>query len=105
SSPQIYVHEWASFSTKPFPGNWQAGDGDRVQIVMLDVTDRRPVEAVVCSDQTYRELFATTELGVLDMISALASGQEPVQWVSETRVAPWSIYVLGHLTGCSSGPA
>ena len=95
SSPQMYVHEWASFSTKPFPSNWQAGDGDRVQIVILDVSDRRPVEDVVCSDQTYRELFAAAGLGVLDMISPLASGQEPVKWVSETRVAPWSIYVLG----------
>ena len=94
SAPQIYVHEWASFSTREFPGNWQAGDGDRVQIIMLDVPDRRPVEDVVCSDRRYRELFADAGLGVVEMVSPLATGDEPIRWVSETTVPPWSVYVL-----------
>ena len=95
SSPQIYVHEWASFSTRDFPANQQAGDGDRVRIVMLDVPDRRPVEDVVCSDHAYRQLFAAAGLRVLEMLSPLATGQEPIRWISETTVAPWSLYVLG----------
>jgi hypothetical protein len=44
SSPAIYVNEWASFGTRDFPENRHARDGDRVRIVMLDVSDRRPVE-------------------------------------------------------------
>src|SRR4030095_12718589 len=54
SSPAIYVTEWPSFSTRDFPENRYARDGDRVRIVMLDVSDRRPVEDVLCTDAHYR---------------------------------------------------
>ena len=95
SSPEIYRNEWASFSTRDFPENWQARDGDRVRTIMLDVPDRRPVDDVLCSDQRYRKLFEASGLNVIAMASPLATGAEPMQWVSETSVAPWSIYVLG----------
>jgi hypothetical protein len=39
SEPAIYVNEWASFSTRDFPDNRHARDGDRVRIIMLDVPD------------------------------------------------------------------
>ena len=94
SSPEIYVHEWASFSTRDFPANRDAGDGDRVQIIMLDVPDRRPVEDVVCSDPHYRRLFAAAHLEVRALVRPLATGREPIRWASETVVAPWSVYVL-----------
>jgi SAM-dependent methyltransferase len=94
SSPEIYVHEWASFSTKDFPANREARDGDRVQIIMLDVPDRRPVEDTVCDDVNYRQLFAAAHLEVRDIVRPLATGHEPMRWVSETTVAPWSVYVL-----------
>jgi SAM-dependent methyltransferase len=95
SSPVIYVNEWASFSTRDFPENRHARDGDRVRIVMLDVPDRRPVEDVVCTDAHYRQLFEAAKLEVLDVQSPLATGEEATRWVSETRTAPWAIYVLG----------
>ena len=95
SSPVIYVNEWASFSTRDFPENRHARDGDRVRIVMLDVPDRRPVEDVVCTDAHYRQLLEAAELEVLDVQSPLATGEEATRWVSETRTAPWAIYVLG----------
>jgi len=95
SSPAIYWHEWASFSTRDFPANRGARDGDHVRIVMLDVPDRRPVVDIFCSDAHYRELFAAVGLGVLDTATPLASGAESVQWVSETTISPWTIYVLG----------
>ena len=95
SSPKIYVHEWVSFSTKDFPENLQARDGNRVRITMLDVPDRRPVDDVMCGDEHYRDLFRTAHLTVLEMTSPLATGAEPIRWVSETTIAPWSIYVLG----------
>jgi trans-aconitate methyltransferase len=96
SSPQIYAHEWASFSTRdfPVPENARARDGDPVRMIMLDVPDRRPVEDVVCSDEHYRELFRKARLYVLEMTCPLATGAEPIRWVSETTIAPWSIYVL-----------
>ena len=95
SSPAIYCHEWASFSTRDYPANRAARDGDPVHIIMLDVPDRRPVVDVVCSDAHYRELFATAGLWVIDTVRPLASGTESVRWVSETTIPPWTIYVLG----------
>jgi SAM-dependent methyltransferase len=62
---------------------------------MLDVPDRRTVEDVSCSDRRYRELFAGAGLHVIDLASPRATGDEPIQWVNETRVAPWSVYALG----------
>ena len=95
SSPEIYVNEWASFSTRDFSENRHANDGDRVRIIMLDVPDRRPVEDVFCTDAYYRKLFKNASLKVLDVHRPLATGQEATQWVSETTTAAWTIYVLG----------
>jgi ubiquinone/menaquinone biosynthesis C-methylase UbiE len=95
SSADIYLHEWASFSTRDYPANRSARDGDPVRIVMLDVPDRRPVVDVLCGDAHYRELFEAVGLRVVDAVRPLATGAERVQWVSETTVSPWNIYVLG----------
>ncbi len=98
SSPEIYVNEWASFSTRDFSENRHARDGDRVRIIMLDVPDRRPVEDVFCTDAKYRRLFERAALRVLEVHSPLATGREATQWVSETTTAAWTIYVLGSTT-------
>jgi ubiquinone/menaquinone biosynthesis C-methylase UbiE len=95
SSADIYLHEWASFSTRDYPANRSARDGDPVRIVMLDVPDRRPVVDVLCGDAHYRELFEAVGLRVVDAVRPLATGAERVQWVSETTISPWNIYVLG----------
>ena len=95
SSPEIYVNEWASFSTRDFPENRQARDGDLVRIIMLDVPDRRPVEDVFCTEAHYRSLFESAGLKVLDVQSPLATGKESTRWVSEITTAAWTIYVLG----------
>jgi SAM-dependent methyltransferase len=95
SSPAIYVNEWASFSTRDFPENRHARDGDLVRIIMLDVPDRRPVEDVFCTDAHYRSLFESARLKVLDVQSPLATGKEATQWISETATSAWTIYVLG----------
>jgi SAM-dependent methyltransferase len=98
SSAAIYVNEWASFSTRDFPGNRHACDGDRVRIIMLDVPDHRPVDDVFCTDAHYRRLFENAGLRVLEVRSPLATGKEATRWISETRTAAWTIYVLGSVT-------
>ena len=95
SAPAIYRHEWASFSTKDFPENQRARDGEVVRIVMLDVPDRRPVEDVLCGEAQYRELFGMAGFAVSELVQPLATGSEPIAWVSETHTAPWTVYVLG----------
>jgi hypothetical protein len=94
TSPETYVHEWASFSTKDFPENRAAKSGDRVRIVMLDVEDRRPVEDVLWTEEAYRETYERAGLEVVEVCRPLGDVGEPYAWVSETSVAPWTIYVL-----------
>ena len=93
SSPAIYVHEWASFSTKAFSENRRARSGDRVRIVITDIADSRPVEDVVCADEDYREMYARAGLEVVQVHEPLGCPNDPEKWVNETRVAPWVIYV------------
>src|SRR4029079_13825120 len=92
---EIYVNEWASFSTRDFLENRHARDGDRVRIIMLDVPDRRAVEEVVCSDAHYLRLFESAGLRVIDVRRPLATGKESTRWISETTTAAWTIYVIG----------
>jgi SAM-dependent methyltransferase len=94
SSPDIYLNEWASFSTKDFPENRTAKSGDTVRIVMLDVEDRRPVDDIVWSDEDYHEVFRCSGLAAIKTYRPLATTSEPFAWVSETRIAPWVIYAL-----------
>lgn len=94
SSPEIYLYEWASFSTRDYPENARARSGDTVRIVMLDVGDRRPVEDVTWSDEAYEAVYQDAGVQTLARLRPLGQPGEPVAWVSETRVAPWVIYVL-----------
>jgi SAM-dependent methyltransferase len=95
SSPDIYVNEWASFTTKAFPQNRKAQSGDKVLIVMLDVEDRRPVEDILWTDEAYSEVYKQVGLVPLKTYRPLAKQTEAYSWVSETTIAPWVIYVLG----------
>lgn len=94
SSPEIYTHEWASFSTKDFPENRKARSGDIVRIIMKDVADRRPVEDILWTDEAYQDVYEHAGLEVVKMYKPLAKESEPYEWVNETRIAPWVIYVL-----------
>ena len=94
SSPLIYVHEWVSFSTKDFPENKSAKSGDRVKIIMTDVPDRRPVEDIICSDEEYRRIYSEAGLQVVETYSPLGRFDEDIEWINETRIPPWEIYVL-----------
>jgi SAM-dependent methyltransferase len=94
SSPEIYTHEWASFSTADFAENRAARCGDRVRIVMLDVGDRRPVEDILWTDEGYRDMYREAGLTLLETARPLGKASESIPWVSEITVAPWTIYVL-----------
>jgi SAM-dependent methyltransferase len=94
SSPEIYCHEWASFTTREFPENRTARSGDVVRIVMTDVADRRPVEDVVCTYEAYRRLYVQAGLWELQVHRPLGRADDPVAWVSETEIPPWTVSVL-----------
>src|SRR5574341_1725532 len=56
SSPEIYMHEWTSFTTKNFSENRYAQSGEKVRIIMTDVEDQRPVEDILWTDEAYQEV-------------------------------------------------
>lgn len=108
SSPAIYVNEWVSFSTRDFPENRSASSGDRVRIVMLDVEDHRPVEDAFWTDKDYADLFSAAGLDILEKHEPIGRESDPFQWLTETTVSPWAIYVLGRGSDqepeCSADP-
>jgi SAM-dependent methyltransferase len=94
SRPEIYTHEWASFTTKAFPENRAAKSGDKVRIIVTDHADPRPVEDILWTDEAYREVFEMAELRLLRKYEPLARGDEPYSWRSEVEIAPWAVYAL-----------
>jgi SAM-dependent methyltransferase len=94
SRPEIYTHEWASFTTRSFPENKVAKSGDKVRIIVTDHADPRPVEDFLWTDEAYREVFQEAGLRLLEKCEPLARGDEPYAWVSEVEIAPWAVYVL-----------
>ena len=98
SSPEIYTHEWASFTTKDFPENAAARSGEVVRIVVTDHPDRRPVEDILWTAESYRAVYREAGLQVVQVFKPLATGDEPYAWVNETKMAPWVIYVLRRAT-------
>jgi ubiquinone/menaquinone biosynthesis C-methylase UbiE len=94
SSPDIYTHEWASFSTRDFVQNKTAKPGDIVKIINTSIKDSRPVDDILWPDEDYRRVFADAGLSVVEMHEPLAREDEPYNWINETKIAPWVIYVL-----------
>lgn len=94
SAPELYGRDWASFTTSVFPENTCPKSGDTVRVIVTDMDDQRPVEDVFWTVEDYDEVFRRAGLEVVTTYKPLAKEEEPYEWVSETEVAPWMIYVL-----------
>jgi SAM-dependent methyltransferase len=94
SAPEIYLNEWASFSTKDFPENRNARPGDPVKIITTDFEDRSPCVDILWPHSSYLEVYSQAGLEILEIRKPLANGDEPYRWLSETHIAPWVIYAL-----------
>jgi hypothetical protein len=94
STPELYTNEWASFTTKDFPGNRQAGTGDVVYDIMLDVADRRPEEDIFWTLPDYHKLFDLAGLEIETTFKPLGCEDDHIAWLSEKEIAPWMIFVL-----------
>ena len=94
SVPEIYWHEWASFSTRDFPENRRANCGDEVRIVVTALDDPRPAVDILWPEEAYRDVYARSGLRVLDLHRPLGRADEPYAWKTELRISPWAIYVL-----------
>jgi len=95
SSPDIYLHEWASFSTRDFvEENRKARSGGVVRIVTTDMPDARPCDDILFPEGDYRVLHTDAGFETLEVAKPLACGDEGWAWGVEDRVAPWHLHVL-----------
>jgi SAM-dependent methyltransferase len=94
SSPEIYVHEWVSFTTRDFPENHAARTGDVVRIIGRSLPDERPVEDILWSEAAWQEVYLRAGLQTVEVCSPLARGDEGIDWLSETSIPPWTVHVL-----------
>ncbi len=94
SSPEMYQHEWLSFSTREFAENRTAKTGDIVRTIILIGDDQRPIDDVYWSEEDYLEVYRRAGLTVQHMHRPLGTPADNHQWVNEERVSPWCIYVL-----------
>lgn len=94
STPELYVNECASFTTRAFPENRNSKTGDIVKCIMNDVEDKRPVEDIFWSLNDYKKLFGLSGLEIEIIYKPLGYDNEPYQWISEKETAPWMIFVL-----------
>lgn len=94
SSPEIYLHEWASFSTQFFLENKDAKTGEIVRIVTREFKSGKPAEDILCTPDAYRAIYDECELGIVAEERPLGRDEDGVTWLSETKIAPWTIYVL-----------
>jgi ubiquinone/menaquinone biosynthesis C-methylase UbiE len=88
SSPEIYTHEWASFTTKDFPDNAEAKSGDIVRIITIDIEDKRPCYDIFWSADDYKKVYTNAGLRIINSYKPIATGHESYQGVNETKIAP-----------------
>jgi SAM-dependent methyltransferase len=97
STPELYVNECASFTTRNFPENRNASTGDIVRCIMLDVEDKRAVDDIFWSVEDYYKLFNQAGFEIEAIYKPLGHNNEPYKWISETEIAPWMIFVLNKI--------
>lgn len=95
SAPELYTREWATFTTAAFPDNARAGSGDVVRIVIKEGGDDRPIDDLLWLDDDYRDSFRRAKLELIATHRPLGREDEPFEWLAETQVSPWVIYVTG----------
>jgi hypothetical protein len=65
-----------------------------VRIITRDYSDNRPVEDILWPDRDYQSVFRDSDLKQIHSEAPLATGDEGIDWKSETGIAPWRIYIL-----------
>ncbi|MGE5814187.1 MAG: class I SAM-dependent DNA methyltransferase [Acidobacteriota bacterium] len=94
STPELYTHEWVSFSTRQFPGNRTARNGDQVFSVTTQFQNGKPAADVLCTDEGYGDIYRLAGVELEALYKPLGREEDGWPWVSEVEIAPWAIYVL-----------
>ena len=97
ANQELYTNEWASFSTMEFPENRFAKNGDIVKIIMKDVEDMSPVEDILWTESDYYKQFELAGLTLEATYKPMGLESDPCNWLMETSIAPWLIFVLNKI--------
>jgi hypothetical protein len=71
----IYTHEWTSFTTKNFPENAVARNGDVVPIMQIS----GPLKTFLWTDESYREVYREAGLEAVQVFEPLAKVTNPIR--------------------------
>ncbi|MFK8183351.1 MAG: class I SAM-dependent methyltransferase [Phormidesmis sp.] len=96
-SEDYYRNDWLSFKMGESDENGHENvrpmtSGDKVKVAITD-TDIVLFD-YVWTNSDYQQVFQKSGFDVIDMVSPLAQGNEPFEWVNECEVPCWTIYVL-----------
>jgi hypothetical protein len=58
------------------------------RVITTDFADRRPAEDILCTDESYRDVYARAGLRVVGTDKPLAKSDERNKWVNERKIAP-----------------
>ena len=90
ASEAIATGDWASFSYPDRGYVPKSGEQVRCLIRNSDIE----FSDYYWTDKDLRNVFTDSGFKVLMSHSPLAYGDEPYQWIDETKRSPWSVYVL-----------
>lgn len=94
SAPDLYHHDWLSFSSTEFPENRAARAGDPVRVTIREGADQRPVDDLYWTEEEYRATYVAAGLDLLETHRPLGRPDDPHAWTTERTISPWAIYVL-----------
>jgi hypothetical protein len=65
-----------------------------VKIIITDIKDRRLVEDILFCPKDYQNLFTSAGFEIENIYKPLGEVSKQKGWITETKIAPWNIYVL-----------
>lgn len=65
-----------------------------MRIIITDTNDRRPVIDILWTPECYIKTYKKAVLDLVEVYKPLAKASKSYEWINETRIAPWTIYVL-----------
>lgn len=96
-SEDYYRHDWLSFkmgegdeSRHDETHSITSGEKVKVAIKGTDIV----LFDYVWKNSDYQQVFQKSGFDVLEVVSPLAKGNEPFEWVNECEIPCWTIYVL-----------
>ncbi|MFN3232076.1 MAG: class I SAM-dependent methyltransferase [Alphaproteobacteria bacterium] len=91
-SEHLYDHEWTTVKVD-YPENKQKQSGSPVRVFLADV--KLELTDYYWTDADYRKVLTDAGFSTIDLHQPLGRPDDGIEWISEDKVPPFSIYVAG----------